>query len=743
MTTTLPLDRPPAPTPPLPPPPSRGLVVRVARWSATHKWLALVLWLAFVAAAIVGGGAVGTKEVEDGDSGVGASAGADKALMQADFDDPVTESVLVQSAGGGAVDTGSDAVGTLTANLAAAPGVASVGEPQVSEDGTAALYEVTLDVPEGTDAEEEDAASAAAAEIGQAIDASSDESLVVGQVGDASLGDALDKVYEDDLQRAEYLSLPVSLLIMLVVFGALIAAAVPVLLALSSVVAAMGLSAFASYVVPSTDILASVVLLVGMAVGVDYSLFYVRREREEREKGRGTMDAVAVAAATSGRAVVVSGLAVIIAMAGMFFAGEATFQSLAVGTILVVAVAVVGSVTALPALLSIFGRWIDRPRIPLLWRLRKRDGSEPRVWRAILGPVLRHPKTALTAGLLALLALAAPAIGMKLSQPGISDLSKDVPAVQTYDAITTAFPSEGAAHDIGVWTPDGSPLDQNAVDAAVAQLSDTVAADPEFAAADGLVADYSVDGSVAEITVPVPYEHDDDRAEASLQTLRDDLVPAAFDDLPNTESGVTGMTAGNVDFRGLLADRMPIVIGFVLLMTIVVLVMAFRSLAVALTAAGLNLLSVAASYGLLTLVFQNSWAEGLLGFESTGAIITWLPLFLFVILFGLSMDYHVFVVSRIREGAKAGMTTREAVRTGIIRSAGVVTSAAIVMVAVFSIFATLGAIDFKQMGVGLAAAILIDATIVRAVLLPSIMVLLGERNWWLPKPLKRLPALDH
>ena len=742
MTTTLPLDRPPAPTPQQPQPPRRGLVVRVASWSATHKWIAIVLWLAFVAAAIVGGGAVGTKETEDGDGGVGASAGADKALIQADFDDPFTESVLVRAADGGAVDTGSEAVTTLAADLAAAPGVAAVADPQVSEDGTAALYEVTLDVPEGTDAEEEDAASAAAAGLGEVVDGA-DGSLTVGQVGDASLGEALDQVYEDDLKRAEYLSLPVSLLIMLVVFGALIAAAVPVLLALSSVIAAMGLSAFASYLVPSTDILASVVLLVGMAVGVDYSLFYVRREREEREKGRGTMDAVAVAAATSGRAVVVSGLAVVIAMAGMFFAGEATFQSLAVGTILVVAVAVVGSVTALPALLAIFGRWIDRPRIPLLWRLRRRDGGEPRVWRAILGPVLRHPKTALVAGLLALVALAAPALGMKLSQPGISDLSKDVPEVQTYDAITTAFPSEGAAHDVGVWTPDGSPLDTAAVDGAVATLSAAVAADPEFAAGEGLVAEYSVDGSVARIDVPVPYEHDDDRAEDSLQALRDDLVPAAFGDLDGVATGVTGMTAGNVDFRGLLADRMPVVIGFVLLMTIVVLVMAFRSLAVALTAAGLNLLSVAASYGLLTLVFQNSWAEGLLGFESTGAIITWLPLFLFVILFGLSMDYHVFVVSRIREGAKAGMSTREAVRTGIIRSAGVVTSAAVVMVAVFSIFATLGAIDFKQLGVGLAAAILIDATIVRAVLLPSIMALLGERNWWLPRPLHRLPQFEH
>ncbi|WP_084469491.1 MMPL family transporter [Jiangella gansuensis] len=745
MTTTLPLDRPPVPAPPPPPGPGRGLVVGAARWSAHHKWTALLLWLAFVAAAIVGGGAVGTQEVADGDYGIGASAGADKAIAGADFDEPHTESVLVRAADGGIVDPSSDQLAGLRADLAAASGVAEVSSPQPSADGAAVLYEVTLDVPEGTDAEMDDAASAAAAEVGRVVDeaGAAAPELMVGQVGDASLDAALDQLYEDDLRRAEYLSLPVSLLIMVVVFGALIAAAVPVLLALSSVVAAMGLSAFASHLIPSSDMLASVILLVGMAVGVDYSLFYVRREREERAKGRGTLDAVTVAAATSGRAVVVSGIAVIIAMAGMFFAGEATFESLAVGTILVVAVAVVGSVTALPALLSIFGRWIDRPRIPLLWRLRRGDGADSRLWSAILRPVLRHPRTALFVGVAALLALAAPALGMKLSQPGISDLAQDVPEVQTYDAVTAAFPAEGASHTVAVWSADGAALDTAAVDDAVAALGDDVTGDPRFAVDDGLTAEYSADRSVAEIAVHVPYESDDERAEQSLEVLRNDLVPAAFDGVDGAETGVTGQTAGNVDFRGLLADRMPIVIGFVLLMTIMVLVMAFRSLTVALTAAALNLLSVAAAYGLLTLVFQNTWAESLLGFTSTGALIIWLPLFLFVILFGLSMDYHVFVVSRIREGARAGLTTPEAVRTGIVRSAGVVTSAAVVMVAVFSIFASLGAIEFKQLGIGLAAAILIDATIVRAVLLPSLMVLLGERNWWLPRPLKRLPALEH
>ncbi len=727
------------------PPPRRGLVVGAARWSARHKWTALLIWLAFVAAAIVGGGAVGTKDADWADNGVGASADAESALGHADFGEPHTESVLVRSDAGRSVDPADPVVADLHTSLAALPSVTAVEGPVPSQDGTAVLLNVTLDVPEGSDEEEADAASVAAADVHGVVDdaAAGSAGLTIGQVGDASIGDALDELYSDDLRRAEFLSIPVTLVILVVVFGALIAAAVPVVLALSSVAAAMGLSAFTSYLFPSTDVLASMILLIGMAVGVDYSLFYVRREREERRKGLGTFDAVTAAAATSGRAVVVSGFAVVIAMAGMFFAGEATFESLAVGTILVVSVAVVGSVTALPALLAIFGRWIDRARIPLLWRLSRRDGDS-RFWSAVLRPVLRHPRTSFFVGVAALLALAAPAMGMKLAQPGIEDLSGGVPEVQTYKAMTEAFPAEGASHVIAVWSADGQPLDRATVDDGVAALAEQIDGDPLFAAAGApLAAEYSVDGDVARLSVPVPYEQDDDRAEESLANLRSDLVPAAFGNLDGVESAVTGQTASNVDFRDLIAERMPVIVAFVLLMTVVVLVMAFRSLAVALTAAVLNLMSVAAAYGLLTLVFQNTWAEPILGFQSTGAVITYLPLLLFVILFGLSMDYHVFVVSRIREGVQEGMSTKEAIRAGIMRSAGVVTSAAVVMVAVFSIFATLGAIDFKQMGVGLAAAILLDATIVRAVLLPSAMVLLGRHNWWLPRWLHWLPNLDH
>jgi len=468
-------------------------------------------------------------------------------------------------------------------------------------------------------------------------------------------------------------------------------------------------------------------------------MFYIRREREERLKGRGSYDAIAVAAATSGRAVVVSGVTVIIAMAGMFLSGDGTFASLAVGTIAVVAASVVGSVTVLPALLAILGRWVDRPRVPLVWRLQSRDGT-PRFWSAVLRPVLARPATAFAVGAGVMVVLAAPALGMKLGDPGVDDLPQDQPAIATYGRLVELFPDEGANHDVVVWSQDGRQLDRAAVGRALTELDTRLQDDRRFAVEGPLRAEYALDGDVAVVDVPIPDDYASDAAVTSLDALRGD-VATTLEAVDGVEAGVTGDTAWSADFRDQLRQRMPVVVAFVLGLTFVVLVMAFRSLTIALTSVGLNLLSVGAAYCLVTAVFQGTWAEGLLDFHSSGAILTWLPLFLFVILFGLSMDYHVFVVSRIREARDSGLDTRAAIAEGITRSAGTVTSAAVVMVAVFSIFATLSALDFKQLGVGLAAAILIDATLVRAVLLPSAMMLLGDRNWYLPRWMHRLPQL--
>jgi putative drug exporter of the RND superfamily len=434
--------------------------------------------------------------------------------------------------------------------------------------------------------------------------------------------------------------------------------------------------------------------------------------------------------------VVVSGGTVAVAMAGMFLSGSAIFSSLAVGAILVVAAAVLGSITVLPAVLALLGRWVDRPRVPFLHRLTLRPGRAPRLWPALLRPTLRNPLKALVFGAGALVLLALPAFSMRTSLSTVDDLPRSIPALQTYDRLTAAFPGEGATHVVLASAPAGS---SGLLRAAMLDLDARAAKDPLFAVSGPPQLQLSADGRYAELTLPVPDGANTDRAKESLAALRSALIPATVGRVPGASAAVTGDTAVTVDFSGALADRLPLVVGFVLLLSFVIVLWTFRSVVVAATAIGLNLLSVGAAYGLMVLVFQHTWAEGLLGFTSTGTIVAWLPMFLFVVLFGLSMDYHVFVVSRIRELALRGMPTRDAVAQGIVGSAGAVTSAAVVMVAVFSIFGTLSGIEFKQMGVGLAAAILLDATLVRAVLLPAAMTLLGRWNWWAPALLRRLP----
>jgi RND superfamily putative drug exporter len=551
------------------------------------------------------------------------------------------------------------------------------------------------------------------------------EGLRVDEVGTGSTAKGLSETLGEDFKKAELISLPLTLLILLMVFGAIIAAGVPVVLALSCVGAAIGLSTLASHVLPETSAVSNVILLMGMAVGVDYSLFYLKREREERRGGKSHVDAIEVAAETSGHTVVVSGTTVIVAMAGLYLANEATFASLATGSIIVVAVAVLASLTVLPALLAKLGRWVDKPKVPFLWRLTMRSG-ESRVWPALLRPALSKPLITLVVSVGALLLLAVPALDMKLKQPGSDDLSRDIAVVQAMDRLTEHFPSKGTVHQVAVRAPADRADD---VKTALNGLLERTAKDELFAHDSTPTIEVSEDGRVHTVDVGTPYQPKSDGARESLDVLRE-WVPQAMADVPGAESAVGGKVAQGVDFTRHLEERMPWVVGFVLLLTFVTMVMIFRSIAVALSAILLNLLSAAAAFGVLVAVFQNTWAEGFLDFHSSGAVVSWLPLFLFVVLFGLSMDYHVFVVSRIREAALAGAPTRTAVSEGITRSAGVVTSAAIVMVGVFAIFGTLSMVEFKQLGVGLAAAILLDAVIIRIYVLPALMTALGKWNWW-------------
>ena len=739
MTTTL--DRPTASSPA--DPGRDGVVRRLARWSTRHRLKAVIGWFVFVAVVFAAGGAAGTRVLTSAEQGVGESGRADRVIDAAAFPVTPVERILIRPVAGeldpAAVST---AVTDLRDRLSALPAVASVGEPVTSDDGGALVLPVFLDVAGTTGTAALETAADGLPSVLAATETVSRGhlGLRIEQVGDASLNAAIDDQVSADFSRAERLSLPITLGILLLTFGALIAAAVPLILAASAVAAAIGLSALVSHVVPVMDALNSVILLIGMAVGVDYSLFYVRRAREERARGASRADSIELAASTSGRAVVVSGIAVFVAMSGLLLTGDATFVSMGVGTMLVVAVAVLGSLTVLPAMLSLLGDRIERPRVPFLHRLRRTDGTG-RFWPATMRVVLAKPLLSLLLAGLAMVGLALPALGMRTGEAGTDSLPRSIPIMNTYDAMTAAFPQTGFAHTVTIWSTDETRLDPARLEQGAAELVTAARATGLFVSLDGVRPDVAPNGRIATLDLPVTGDVNTERSQRSLAVVREQLAPTLAARLPGTEVATTGPTAYAVDFGASMSARLPWVMAFVLGLTFVVLVVAFRSVVIAGTAVVLNLLSVAAAYGLLVLVFQHGLGEGFLDFRSNGTIIDWLPLFLFVVLFGLSMDYHVFVVSRIREAYATGMPTRAAVAHGVTASAGVVTSAAAVMVGVFSIFGTLSLLEFKQLGVGLAAAVLIDATIVRAVLLPAAMTLLGRHNWWLPGWLdRRLPV---
>ena len=555
----------------------------------------------------------------------------------------------------------------------------------------------------------------------------------VEEFGDASADKALSQAFDDDFQKAEVTSLPLTLIILILAFGALLAAFVPLLLAITAVAAAVSLIGPISQLWPVDEAINSVVLLIGLAVGVDYSLFYLRREREERARGRTEEAALEAAAATSGRAVLVSGFTVIAAMAGMYFGGAPTFTSFATGTILVVAISVVGSLTVLPAILSKLGDRVNKGRVPFL-KPERRTG-EPRVWSWVLDRVLKRPLVSALAASAVLVVLAIPVFHIHTADSGIDGLPRSIEVMQTYDRMQAAFPGEQFTADIVV---EGANLDQAQIQGAAEELRQIARDSDEFN--EPITVDTSPDGEAAVIEVPLAGTGTDDTSLTAVETLREDVVPQVLPSVSGGQLiGVAGFTAGSVDFNTLMSERIWYVFGFVFAVAFLLLLVTFRSIVIPIKAIALNILSVAAALGIVTWVFQDGNLEGLLNFDSTGAITAWFPIMLFVILFGLSMDYHVFILSRIREAVDRGESTSDAVSHGIKSTAGVVTAAAIVMVAVFGIFATLQFIDMKQFGVGLAAAILIDATLVRGVLLPATMKLLGKWNWYLPKWLEWLP----
>jgi len=718
----------------------RGLAARAGGWSARHRWAAVGIWVLFVVLAVGLGSAAGRVDVKDGDQLSGETHTAARIIEDAGIEEPAGETVLIQAKSDGVKATDPEfrsAVAAVVAAVEETGEVSDVTTPYesgtISEDGRSALVQFDM----------RGAADTAGERVEPVLDAvervqKDHESLRIEEIGGASMMKTFDDAFGADLQRAEFSAVPVALGILLIVFGAVVAALLPVALAITAIIATMGLMGLVSHLQPMSDTANSVMVLVGMAVGVDYCLFYLRREREERAAGRDAQAALRIAAATSGRAVVVSGVTFCVAMAGMLFTGIAEFEGMGLASLMVVAVAMVGSVTVLPALLSLLGERVEKLRIPFLHK-RASSGGDSRFWGAVLDRVLARPVLAVVVATGALLAVAAPAVGMKTQNLTLDqEFGDSLPIVQTYNRVNEAFPGGSEPAEVVVHADD---INAPEVKSALAGFREKAI---ESGATRGPVEIKVHDQqNIALVYVPLVGGSDLDKAGESLRTLRDEVRPATLGAVDGVEAPITGQVAGSKDFNDQLVGSVMPVFAFVVVLAFVLMLMSFRSVTVAITSIGLNLLSVGAAYGVLVAVFQHGWGASLVGAEGVGAIITWLPLFLFVILFGLSMDYHVFVVSRIREARLRGLATRDAIRHGVVTTAGVVTSAAVIMVAVFAIFGTLSMQSMKQMGVGLAAAVLIDATVIRGVLLPAVMALLGERNWYLPKWLHRMPDLTH
>ncbi|MFI6604173.1 MMPL family transporter [Nonomuraea sp. NPDC050536] len=715
------------------------LPLRVARWSAGHPWRAIVGWFLFVAVCLGIGMAVGGNAAKSEDFRIGEAGRAEALAAEGGLPQRAVERVLISARPGtGRLDEhAADAAALdVVRRMKELPEVHSVSAPVSSTDGTAVRVDVAMNGPE-LDAEQHLDPLRVQTEQVQAAH----PDLRIEETGSPSIGKAVDELRDEDLSKTEMIALPITLITMLVVFASIAMALVPLLLAISSIVASVGLSMLASHVFPDTGISTNIILLIGMAVGVDYTLFYLKREREERARSGGRLSPQAVvelAAATSGRAVVVSGFAVIVSSATLYLADDVIFASIATAAIVVTLVAVVSSMTVLPALLAKLGARAERR----LERKRARHGAavqarQPKrgagpITSALLRTTSRRPSATLAAGVIAMLALAAPLLNLNLTDMGPETYPRSIPAMQTFDRLNQAFPELKSMNQVVVRADAGR---EGEVTAALRDLAQRAKADQNMAGTASLRT--SPDGRVSVLELAVPHYVSDKAAQQSLKDIREEYLPVTVGKLAGVEAAVTGDVARFADYPEHQKQKLPLIIGALLLATFAMTVWAFRSVVLGLVGVLLNLLSAGASLGLLVLVFQGKWAEGLLAFDSTGSIGSRVPLLLFVILFGLSMDYQVFVISRIREAALRGVPTRQAVLDGIGSSAGVVTSAAFVMVTVFASFVPLHIMEMKQMGFSLAAAVLLDAFVIRVVILPSLMLLLGNANWWPSRGMRR------
>jgi RND superfamily putative drug exporter len=697
----------------------RNVTERLARACARRKWLVLGAWmLAVLASAAAIAGLLGSALTDEDDfTGQPESQRAEQVLerafppVRADRGFRVDEAVIVSSPRLSARDRRFERrMDSLAADLRAA-GAAEVRAGPVSRDRHSALLLVEL----GRDVEP------VVERVAAADGRDGFRTLIVGE---ESIDEDVGRAADEDLMRGEMFGLALALIVLILVFGGVAAALVPIAVAIASIVVALAVVAGIGQAFVLNFIVVNVLVMMGLAVGIDYSLFVVSRFREERRAGREIADAVAVAGATANRAVLFSGATVVLALAGMLLVPHTIFRSIATGAVAVVLVSVLAALTLLPAALATIGDRIERLRVPLLGRRSGRG-----LWSRVAAVAVRRPVRSLVAGVVLLVALAAPYASVETGTAGVGTLPESFQTRAAYEAIEDAFGPQGTAAADVVVCGDRTPE----LRAAVEQLRDELAQDADYGATS---VDVARDDSVTRVSVPVDDDAGGPEAMAAVKELRERYVPRAFDGV-DAEVLVGGQSADELDFAEIAGDWQPVVFAFVLGLSFLVLVVAFRSIAIPLTAIATNLLSVGAAYGLLVLVFQHGVGADLLGFQRAETVESWLPLFLFTILFGLSMDYHVFLLSRIRERWLATGDTVASVAFGVRTTARLITGAALIMVAVFAGFASGQLVMFQQLGFGLGVAVLIDATLVRSVIVPAAMALLGRWNWWMPsRPLR-------
>jgi RND superfamily putative drug exporter len=733
----------------------------LARFSARHPWRTVAAWVALLVLAVVvqavkpantttDVGLLNNPESQQGwallvEHGIrDERRGAETVVIQSantTVDDPAFQATVQRATDVLRADTGLVADAVNYYELSAQDPAAAAA--LVSADRKTTIIPVTL-----------------AGSLDDAIKHGGDILSLVGTlrtdapeftiltVGDGSLNEEVNSLNEEDIARGERIGIGVAFVILIVLFGALVAAFLPLILAIFTVVLAFGLAAVVSQFTEQTLATSAMIPMIGLAVGVDYALFVVERYREERRRGRAKQDAIGIAGGTASKAVLFSGMTVVLALAGMFIAPTNDFRSLSIGAILAVVVAILATLTLIPAVIALLGDKLD-------WPLRRKYDAETAAkqaawdrtsihggfWGRISRVVMGKPVVGLVLAVGFLLTCASPYLHMNKGFNFATILPDELESKAAYNILDAEF-SAGRISPVEIVVD--APADDPAVQAAVATLTRRLTEEtltdgsPLYGPATTTV---SPDRQITLITVPMNLDPDAETATDAVRQLRDVIVPPIAASLPAGRILTTGQSAENVDFLQMLDTYTPIILAFVLGLSFLLLLVVFRSIVVAAKAVVMNLLSVAAAYGLMVWVFQEGHLIGLFGFQQTDVIEAGLPLFMFAMLFGLSMDYHVFLLSRIREHFDQTHNNAESVAVGLQRTAKLITGAALIMVAVFSGFASARLVFIQQLGFGLGVAILLDATIVRSILVPSTMALLGNRNWYLPRWLAWLPDL--